>query len=237
MRVGIPKEIKVLEYRVGMVPSGVKELVSDGHEVFVESSAGMGIGMTDEDYIKAGAKVLNTPEEIFDTCELIIKVKEPQLQECKMLKAGQVLFTYLHLAADPDQAAALVDSGVTAIAYETVTSNDGSLPLLTPMSEVAGRLSIQAGAFSLQKANGGRGVLLGGVPGVKPGQVLVIGGGVSGTHAAEMAIGLGAEVTILDRSIPRLRQLNEIFGSRINTQYSTKDAIDNLVVELSLIHI
>ena len=137
MRVGIPKEIKVLEYRLGMVPSGVKELVSDGHEVFVESSAGMGIGMTDEDYIKAGAKVLNAPEEIFDTCELIIKVKEPQLQECKMLKAGQVLFTYLHLAADPDQAAALVDSGVTAIAYETVTSNDGSLPLLTPMSEVA----------------------------------------------------------------------------------------------------
>lgn len=235
MRVGIPKEIKVLEYRVGMVPSGVKELVSDGHEVFVESSAGMGIGMTDEDYIKAGAKVLNTPEEIFDTCELIIKVKEPQLQECKMLKAGQVLFTYLHLAADPDQAAALVDSGVTAIAYETVTSDDGSLPLLTPMSEVAGRLSIQAGAFSLQKANGGRGVLLGGVPGVKPGQVLVIGGGVSGTHAAEMAIGLGAEVTILDRSIPRLRQLNEIFGSRINTQYSTKDAIDNLVVESDLV--
>ena len=235
MRVGIPKEIKVLEYRVGMVPSGVKELVSDGHEVFVESSAGMGIGMTDEDYIKAGAKVLNTPEEIFDTCELIIKVKEPQLEECKMLKAGQVLFTYLHLAADPDQAAALIDSGVTAIAYETVTSDDGSLPLLTPMSEVAGRLSIQAGAFSLQKANGGRGVLLGGVPGVKPGQVLVIGGGVSGTHAAEMAIGLGAEVTILDRSIPRLRQLNEIFGSRINTQYSTKDAIDNLVVESDLV--
>ena len=191
--------------------------------------------MTDQDYENAGASILSTPKEIFDIAELIIKVKEPQLKECGMLRSDQVLFTYLHLAADPDQAAALVESGVTAIAYETVTAADGSLPLLTPMSEVAGRLSIQAGAFSLQKANGGRGVLLGGVPGVKPGQVLVIGGGVSGTHAAEMAVGLGAEVTILDRSITRLRQLNDIFGSRINTQYSTKDAIDSLVVESDLV--
>ena len=235
MRVGVPKEIKVLEYRVGMTPSGVKELVSDNHEVFVETNAGMGIGMTDQDYENAGATVLATAKEVFDIAELVIKVKEPQLKECEMLRSDQVLFTYLHLAADPEQAAALIKSGVTAIAYETVTARDGSLPLLTPMSEVAGRLSIQAGAFSLQKANGGRGVLLGGVPGVKAGQVLVIGGGVSGTHAAEMALGLGAEVTILDRSIPRLRQLNDIFGSRINTQYSTKDAIDSLVIESDLV--
>ena len=235
MKIGVPKEIKVLEYRVGMTPSGVKELVSDGHEVFVETNAGIGIGMIDKDYENAGAIVLKSAKEVFDIAELVIKVKEPQLKECEMLRSDQVLFTYLHLAADPEQAAALVKSGVTAIAYETVTAKDGSLPLLTPMSEVAGRLSIQAGAFSLQKANGGRGVLLGGVPGVKSGQVLVIGGGVSGTHAAEMALGLGAEVTILDRSIPRLRQLNDIFGSRINTQYSTKDAIDSLVVESDLV--
>ena len=218
-----------------MTPSGVKELASDGHEVFVETNAGMGIGMTDQDYKNAGATIMATAKEVFDIAELVVKVKEPQLKECEMLRKDQVLFTYLHLAADPDQAAALVKSGVTAIAYETVTASDGSLPLLTPMSEVAGRLSIQAGAFSLQKANGGRGVLLGGVPGVMPGQVLVIGGGVSGTHAAEMAIGLGAEVTILDRSITRLRQLNDIFGSRINTQYSTKDAIDSLVIESDLV--
>jgi alanine dehydrogenase len=235
MKIGVPKEIKILEYRVGMTPSGVKELASDGHEVFVETNAGMGIGMTDQDYKNAGATIMSTAKEVFDIAELVVKVKEPQLKECEMLRKDQVLFTYLHLAADPDQAAALVKSGVTAIAYETVTASDGSLPLLTPMSEVAGRLSIQAGAFSLQKANGGRGVLLGGVPGVMPGQVLVIGGGVSGTHAAEMAIGLGAEVTILDRSITRLRQLNDIFGSRINTQYSTKDAIDSLVVESDLV--
>ena len=235
MKIGVPKEIKILEYRVGMTPSGVKELASDGHEVFVETNAGMGIGMTDQDYKNAGATIMATAKEVFDIAELVVKVKEPQLKECEMLRKDQVLFTYLHLAADPDQAAALVKSGVTAIAYETVTASDGSLPLLTPMSEVAGRLSIQAGAFSLQKANGGRGVLLGGVPGVMPGQVLVIGGGVSGTHAAEMAIGLGAEVTILDRSITRLRQLNDIFGSRINTQYSTKDAIDSLVIESDLV--
>ena len=235
MKIGVPKEIKILEYRVGMTLSGVKELASDGHEVFVETNAGMGIGMTDQDYKNAGATIMATAKEVFDIAELVVKVKEPQLKECEMLRKDQVLFTYLHLAADPDKAAALVKSGVTAIAYETVTASDGSLPLLTPMSEVAGRLSIQAGAFSLQKANGGRGVLLGGVPGVMPGQVLVIGGGVSGTHAAEMAIGLGAEVTILDRSITRLRQLNDIFGSRINTQYSTKDAIDSLVVESDLV--
>ena len=235
MKVGVPKEIKVLEYRVGMIPSGVKELVDEGHEVFVETNAGMGIGMTDQDYIDAGATILSTPEEVFDISELIIKVKEPQLNECEMLKTGQVLFTYLHLAADPEQAAALVKSGVTAIAYETVTADNGSLPLLTPMSAVAGRLSIQAGAYALQKANGGRGVLLGGVPGVKAGQVLIIGGGVSGAHAAEMAVGLGAQVTILDLSSDRLKELSNKFGDKVSTRVSSKQLINELVVESDLV--
>ncbi|NCF24220.1 MAG: alanine dehydrogenase, partial [Gammaproteobacteria bacterium] len=197
MKVGVPKEIKTLEFRVGMTPAGVRELVHDGHEVVVETNAGIGIGMTDVDYEAAGAKVVETAEEVFAAVEMIVKVKEPQLNECAMLREDQVLFTYLHLAADPKQTEALVKSGTTAIAYETVTAKDGSLPLLTPMSEVAGRLSIQAGAFALQKANGGRGVLLGGVPGVKPGKVVIIGGGVSGMNAADMAIGLGADVTVL----------------------------------------
>jgi len=235
MKIGVPKEIKVLEYRVGMTPAGVRELVHDGHEVIVETECGAGIGLTDKDYKAAGAKVVKTAKQVYDAANLVVKVKEPQLPECKMLRKDQVLFTYLHLAADPAQAKALVKSGTTAIAYETVTAKDGSLPLLTPMSEVAGRLSIQAGAYALQKANGGRGVLLGGVPGVSPGKVLVIGGGVSGTHAAEMAVGLGADVTILDRSVPRLRQLNEIFGSRVRTVYSTKHAIDDLVLEADLV--
>ena len=235
MKVGVPKEIKVLEYRVGMIPSGVKELVDEGHEVFVETNAGMGIGMTDQDYIDAGATILSTPEEVFDISELIIKVKEPQLNECEMLKTGQVLFTYLHLAADPEQAAALVKSGVTAIAYETVTADNGSLPLLTPMSAVAGRLSIQAGAYALQKANGGRGVLLGGVPGVKAGQVLIIGGGVSGAHAAEMAVGLGAQVTILDLSSDRLKELSNKFSDKVSTRVSSKQLINELVVESDLV--
>tara|TARA_Y100000590_G_scaffold422964_1_gene528252 strand:+ start:1583 stop:2695 length:1113 start_codon:yes stop_codon:yes gene_type:complete len=235
MKVGVPKEIKVLEYRVGMIPSGVKELVDEGHEVFVETNAGMGIGMTDQDYIDAGASILSTPEEVFDISELIVKVKEPQLNECNMLKTRQVLFTYLHLAADPEQAAALVKSGVTAIAYETVTADNGSLPLLTPMSTVAGRLSIQAGAYALQKANGGRGVLLGGVPGVKAGQVLIIGGGVSGAHAAEMAVGLGAQVTILDLSSDRLKELSNKFGDKVSTRISSKELINELVVESDLV--
>jgi len=235
MRVGVPKEIKVLEFRVGMLPAGVAELVHDGHEVFVETNAGIGIGMTDADYEAAGATILNTPKEVFETAELVVKVKEPQPEECQMLRTGQVLFTYLHLAPDPEQTEALVESGVTAIAYETVTAVDNSLPLLTPMSEVAGRLSIQAGAYALQKANGGRGVLLGGVPGVAPGKVLVIGGGVAGTHAIAMALGLGAEVTVLDRSVPRLRELNMQFEGRVKTQYSTKQAIDMLVPEADLV--
>ena len=235
MRIGVPKEIKVLEYRVGMVPAGVRELVHDGHEVVVETDAGAGIGMTDADYEAAGATVVTSAEAVFEAADMIVKVKEPQLKECEMLRPDQVLFTYLHLAADPAQTEALVKSGTTAIAYETVTAADGSLPLLTPMSEVAGRLSIQAGAFALQKANGGRGVLLGGVPGVAPGHVVVIGGGVAGTHAAEMAIGLGADVTILDRSVPRLRKINDIWGGRVRTEYSTKHSIDVLVPEADLV--
>jgi alanine dehydrogenase len=235
MKIGVPKEIKTLEFRVGMTPAGVRELVHEGHEVVVETNAGIGIGVTDSDFGAAGAKIAATPEEIFADADMIIKVKEPQLNECKMLRPGQVLFTYLHLAADRAQTDALVASGATAIAYETVTAADGSLPLLTPMSEVAGRLSIQAGAAALQKANGGRGVLLGGVPGVAPGKVVVIGGGVSGANAADMAVGLGADVTILDRSLPRLRELEDTWGGRIHTEYSTKDAVERLTRTADLV--
>ena len=235
MKIGVPKEIKTLEFRVGMTPAGVHEVVTDGHEVIVETNAGMGIGETDTAYETAGATVVATPEEVFAAADMIVKVKEPQLHECAMLRPGQVLFTYLHLAADAAQTEALIKSGSTAIAYETVTADDGSLPLLTPMSEVAGRLSIQAGAFALQKANGGCGKLLGGVPGVQPANVLVIGGGVSGANAADMAVGLGANVTILDRSLPRLRELDDIWGGRVHTVYSTKHAIDELAPKADLI--
>ena len=235
MKIGVPKEIKTLEFRVGLVPAGVSELVYDGHEVIVETDAGAGIGMMNADYEKAGATIVAKPETVFADADLIVKVKEPQSNECAVLRPDQVLFTYLHLAADPEQARALVNSGTTAIAYETVTAKDGSLPLLTPMSEVAGRLSIQAGAYALQKANGGRGVLLGGVPGVAPGKVVIIGGGVAGANAADMAIGLGASVTILDRSIPRLREINEIWGGRVRTEYSTKHSIDTLVPDADLV--
>ncbi len=235
MRVGVPKEIKTLEFRVGMTPSGVHEVVDDGHDVVVEANAGAGIGVSDAAYEAAGATVLATAEEVFETSDLIVKVKEPQLNECGMLRDDQVLFTYLHLAADPAQTEALVKSGTTAIAYETVTAPDGSLPLLTPMSEVAGRLSIQAGAFSLQKANGGKGRLLGGVPGVRPANVVVIGGGVSGANAADMAVGLGANVYILDRSLPRLRELDDIWGGRVHTVYSTKTTIRDLVPQADLV--
>ncbi len=235
MKIGVPKEIKTLEFRVGMTPAGVHEVVHDGHEVIVETNAGAGIGMTDADYEAVGATVVGTAEEVFERAEMIVKVKEPQLNECAMLRPDQVLFTYLHLAPDPKQTEALVKSGTTAIAYETVTASDGSLPLLTPMSEVAGRLSIQAGAYALQKANGGIGKLLGGVPGVGPAKVLVIGGGVSGANAADMAIGLGANVTILDRSLPRLRHLDDIWGGRVTTRFSTKHAIEELALESDLI--
>ncbi len=205
MKIGVPKEIKIHEYRVGLVPAGVRELVDAGHQVLVQSGAGAGIGFDDTHYQSAGATVAKRLEDVFASSELIVKVKEPQLEECKRLGAGQTLFTYLHLAADREQAQALIASGVTAIAYETVTAPDGSLPLLTPMSEVAGRMSVQVGANCLQKANGGFGVLLGGVPGVAPARVVILGGGVSGTHAAEMAVGRRADLTVVDRAVKRLR--------------------------------
>ena len=235
MRIGVPKEVKVHEYRVGLTPAGVRELIAAGHEVLVETHAGDGIGMGDAEYIAAGARILPTPKDVFDAVDLVIKVKEPQAAECKMLKKGQVLFTYLHLAADAAQAEALIASGATCIAYETVTATDGSLPLLTPMSEVAGRMSVQVGATSLQKANGGFGVLLGGVPGVAPAKVVILGGGVSGTHAAEMATGLKADVTIVDRSPKRLRELALQFGGSAKTVYSTTDAIERLTLDADLV--
>jgi alanine dehydrogenase len=217
MRIGVPREIKVHEYRVGLVPAGVRELTAAGHEVLIETTAGNGIGVDDGQYRSAGAAIAANAAEVFERSDLLVKVKEPQLLECQMLRKGQVLFTYLHLAADPAQAKALMKSGATAIAYETVTAPNGSLPLLTPMSEVAGRMSIQVGAASLQKANGGFGILLGGVPGVPPAKVVILGGGVSGTHAAEMAVGLRADVTVVDRSVNRLRELSAQFGSALRT--------------------
>ena len=235
MRIGVPKEIKVHEYRVGLTPAGVRELVAAGHEVAIESKAGLGIGMDDGEYQAAGARILSTAKEVFDFAELVVKVKEPQPAECRMLRKDQVLFTYLHLAADKAQAEALVASGATCIAYETVTAPDGSLPLLTPMSEVAGRMSVQVGATSLQKANGGFGVLLGGVPGVAPAKVVILGGGVAGTHAAEMAAGLRADVTVVDRSPKRLRELAVQFGGTIKTVYSTTDAIERLTLDADLV--
>lgn len=235
MRIGIPKEIKNHEYRVGLVPAGVRELVAAGHEVFVQSTAGAGIGLDDAAYQAAGAKILASDADVFAAAELIVKVKEPQLVECRMLRRGQTLFTYLHLAADAAQAKALMASGATAIAYETVTAPDGSLPLLTPMSEVAGRMSVQVGAASLQKANGGLGVLLGGVPGVTPAKVVVLGGGVAGTNAAEMAVGMRADVTVVDRSLPRLRALDAQFAGRLKTVASTIEAVESLVTQADLV--
>jgi alanine dehydrogenase len=235
MLIGVPKEIKVHEYRVGLVPSSVRELIHNGHKVLVETNAGGGIGFSDADYKAAGAAIAKNAAEVFAKAEMIVKVKEPQPKECKMLRKGQLLYTYLHLAPDPEQTQGLIKSGCTAIAYETVTDDRGGLPLLAPMSEVAGRMSIQVGAFYLQKEPGGSGVLLGGVPGVAPGKVLVIGGGVSGTHAAKMAVGLGADVTILDRSIVRLRQLDDIFAGRVKTVYSTVDAIETGIAASDLV--
>lgn len=235
MKIGVPKEIKIHEYRVGLVPANVRELVAEGHELLVETQAGAGIGFSDADYEAAGATIAATAQTVFDQAQLIVKVKEPQLTECAMLRPGQLLFTYLHLAADPAQADALCRSGATAIAYETVTADDGSLPLLTPMSEVAGRMSIQVGAACLQKANGGGGVLLGGVPGVQPAKVVILGGGVAGTNAAEMAIGLQADVTIVDLSVARLRQLAFQFGNAVTTVYSTKESVESLVTAADLI--
>ncbi|WP_145104874.1 alanine dehydrogenase [Cereibacter sediminicola] len=221
MRIGCPREIKPQEYRVGLTPHAAREAVAHGHEVLVEAGAGAGSGFPDEDYRGAGARLVSTAEELFAEADLIVKVKEPQPVERKRLREGQVLFTYLHLAPDPEQTRDLLASGVTAIAYETVTDARGGLPLLAPMSEVAGRLAPQVGAWTLQKANGGRGVLLGGVPGVGPAKVVVIGGGVVGTHAARIAAGMGADVTVLDRSLPRLRALDEAFGTLFRTSYAS----------------
>jgi alanine dehydrogenase len=235
MRVGCPKEIKNHEYRVGLTPGSVREYVAHGHEVIVETKAGAGIGADDDAYRAAGAKIVATAKDVFEKSDMIVKVKEPQPSEWAQLREGQILYTYLHIAPDPEQTKGLLNSGVTAIAYETVTDDRGGLPLLAPMSEVAGRLAIQAGATSLQKANGGRGILLGGVPGVLPAKVTVIGGGVVGLHAARMATGLGADVSILDRSIPRLRQLDDLFAGRVHTRFSTIDALEEEVFSADLV--
>lgn len=235
MLVGVPKEIKDSEFRVGLVPAAVRELVEAGHEVIIETQAGSGIGYVDDDYRRIGGRVADTAEEIFTVAELIVKVKEPQPIECRRLRPGQVLFTYLHLAADPVQARLLQDSGVAAIAYETVLDRTGRLPLLAPMSEIAGRMAVQVGAVALQKRGGGAGVLLGGVPGVLPAKVIVLGGGVVGTNAARMAIGLGAEVIVLDKSLARLAELDALYGPRLKTVYATKEAIDTSICGADLI--
>ena len=235
MLIGVPKEIKTHEYRVGLTPQSVHELVARGHQVMVETQAGSGIGMDDELYTAAGAAIAGSAGDVFAEAEMVVKVKEPQPVECEMLRPGQVLFAYLHLAPDPIQVNALVRSGAIAIAYETVTDGDGGLPLLAPMSEVAGRMSIQAGAHCLEKTQGGAGVLLSGVPGVAPAKVAIIGGGVVGANAARMALGLGAQVTILDRSVERLKELDALFGFRPKTIYSTADAVEDYVLDADLV--
>jgi len=235
MKIGCPTEIKPQEFRVGMTPDAAREAVNNGHDVVIQKGAGLGAGFADEDYQAAGASILDTAEEIFATADMIVKVKEPQAVERKMLREGQLLFTYLHLAPDPEQTNDLLESGCTAIAYETVTDDRGGLPLLAPMSEVAGRLAPQVGAYTLQKANGRRGVLMGGVPGVAPGKVVVIGGGVVGTHAAKVAAGMGADVTILDRSLTRLKYLDDVFGRDFKNQYSTAGATAELVREADMV--
>ena len=235
MRIGVPKEIKVLENRVGLTPESVREVVAHGHEVVVEHNAGQGIGMDDSAYQRAGATVVSTPAEVFASADMIVKVKEPQATERKLLKRGQVLFTYLHLAPDPEQAAELVQGGAVCIAYETVTSPTGGLPLLAPMSEVAGRMAVQAGAYYLEKPHGGLGVLLGGVPGVDPAKVVVLGGGVVGTHAIDIALGMGADVWVLDRNVDVLRRLWSQFGRPLNTVFSTRDAVERHVIAADLV--
>jgi alanine dehydrogenase len=235
MRVGVPKEIKDSEYRVGLVPSTVRELTGNGHHVVVEKSAGLGAGLTDADYQAAGAEIASDAGYVYAGAELIVKVKEPLAAERKMLKPGQVLFTYLHLAPDPQQTADLMAAGVTAIAYETVTSSQGALPLLTPMSEVAGRMAPHVGARCLEKENGGRGVLLGGVPGVPPADVVVLGGGVAGSHAGLISAGMGATVTVIDRNPEALRRIANQLGARVRTVFSTRDAIETLCRRADLV--
>ena len=235
MKIGCPKEIKPQEFRVGITPNAAREAVAHGHEVIIEKGAGLGAGFDDAAYIAAGAHILDTADEIFALCDMIVKVKEPQAVERKMLREGQLLFTYLHLAPDPEQTRDLLDSGATCIAYETVTDPRGGLPLLAPMSEVAGKLAPQVGAWTLQKANGGRGVLLGGVPGVGPAKVVVIGGGVVGTHAARIAAGMGADVTVLDMSLPRLRYLDDTMRGEFKTAYSTAGTTADLLTTADMV--
>ena len=235
MRIGVPTEIRSYEFRVGLVPGSVRELTARGYEVIVQSGAGAGIFADDAAYEKAGARIVPTAEDVFVEAELIVKVKEPQSVEYRRLKPQQILFTYLHLAPDPEQARGLMASGATAVAYETVTDALGGLPLLAPMSEVAGRLAIEAAAMALRRPAGGRGVLIGGVPGVRPAKVVVLGGGVVGTHAARMGAGLGAEVSIIDRSLPRLRQLDELFEGRVRTLTSTMDTIETEVLSADVV--
>lgn len=235
MQIGVPREIKNNEFRVGLTAAAVRELTAHEHGVVVESGAGNGVGLTDDDYVAAGATIADTAQEVFATAEMIIKVKEPQASECAMLRPGQLLFTYLHLAPDLPQTEALMRSGCTAIAYETITDRNGGLPLLAPMSEVAGRMAIQVGAVSMQKTTGGRGILPGGVPGTEQASILVIGGGVVGTNAARMALGLGADVTILDTSLPRLRQLDDLFGPRLKTRYATMAATEDLIARADMV--
>lgn len=235
MLIGVPKEIKDNENRVGLAPSSVREVVHHGHDVIVEHNAGIGIGMGDEDYQAVGATVVDTAAEVFERAEMIVKVKEPQAVERAMLRPGQVLFTYLHLAPDPEQTKDLVESGAVCIAYETVTSPRGGLPLLAPMSEVAGRMSIQAGAYCLEKPHGGLGMLLGGVPGVDPAKVVVLGGGVVGTHATHIAVGMGADVWVLDRNVDVLKAHWQQFGRSTNTVFSTRDAVERHVLMADLV--
>jgi alanine dehydrogenase len=235
MRIGCPKEVKPQEYRVGLTPDAAREAVARGHSVLIETGAGLGSGFPDADYVAAGATILPAAADVWAQAELVVKVKEPQPAERARLQAGQVLFTYLHLAPDPDQTRDLIASQATCIAYETVTDAAGALPLLAPMSEVAGRLAPQVGAWALQKANGGRGILMGGVPGVAPAQVVVIGGGVVGTHAAVVAAGMGADVTVLDRSLPRLRQLDDLFGTRFRTAFASSAQTASLVAGADLV--
>jgi alanine dehydrogenase len=235
MRVGIPKEIKSNENRVGLVPASVRELIHHGHSVLVETKAGWGIGFDDAAYVSAGAKIAATADEVFANSDMIVKVKEPQAVEIGRLTPKHLLFTYLHLAPDPEQAKGLLKSGCTAVAYETVTNERGGLPLLSPMSEVAGRMSVQVGAHCLEKRQGGMGVLLGGVPGVTAAKVVILGGGVSGTNAARMAMGLEAHVVVIDKSLSRLYDLDLQFGSRLHTVFSTRDAIEKHVLEADLV--
>ncbi|MDP2370736.1 alanine dehydrogenase [Rhodoferax sp.] len=235
MKVGLPKEIKNHEYRVGLTPASVRELTAHGHQVLVQTGAGTGVGLSDALYLAAGATLVADAQQVFAQADMIVKVKEPQPQECAMLREGQVLYTYLHLAPDPAQTAALVKSGAICIAYETITGPGGGLPLLAPMSEVAGRMAVQAGAAHLEKSKGGMGVLLGGVPGVPAAHVAIIGAGVVGTHALQMAVGMGARVTVLDKNVDRLRQLDLVFGNRISTVYSNAQSVEDAVLDAELV--